>query len=609
VWFILRYWLAVILFFEIARVFFLLGNWKETKALGMRTALLTLRHGLIMDLSMATYIILPMIVFCILSVFIRVFRRPVVYQVYTGLVLLMILFLLVTDVAMYQAWGFRLDATPLKYMKNPKEAWASVQHLPLFRGAVVFLIVYLVLLWGNNRFIGKGTRQVNHNGAKGGPLLMLLLLAGISIIPLRGGIQLSPINQSTVYFSPDNYANQAALNAPWNLVYSLNHAVEDDTNPYKSVPFAEAKFIVDSLFTAGGIRENFIDLTRTPAPNVIIIIWEGFTYKVVDAKKDGQFITPRYNALKNEGVYFSNLYATGDRTDKGLAGVLSGYPSQPMGSIVKIPAKAARLPMLSKEFQKRHYHTSFYYGGETEFANMKAYLVQGGFQQFTSINDFSKADQNSKWGAHDEVVMKRMYNDLAVTKEPFFSTWLTLSSHEPFEVPVPTVIRGDDDESLYFNSLHYTDSIVNELVQKLKTSAVWNNTLIVIVPDHGTRMPATGFKGDDFKIGMLFLGGALSKTGLHSNKLGGQTDLAATLTGQLGYKNPFPWSRDLADPAAKEWAFFSFNNGFGYVQPMGTVLYDNTGKRLMQQQGATTANDLRTGKAILQSVYQDYLDK
>src|SRR5205085_2909578 len=109
-------------------------------------------------------------------------------------------------------------------------------------------------------------------------------------------------------------------------------------------------------------------------------------------------------------------------------------------------------------------------------------------------------DQNSKWGAHDNVVKDKIIADLSKKQQPFFITWLTLTSHEPFETPVKTVIEGKDDESLFLNSLHFTDSTIYEFVQQCKSEPSWNNTIIIITADHGHRLPVTGKQVDDFKI-------------------------------------------------------------------------------------------------------------
>lgn len=120
---------------------------------------------------------------------------------------------------------------------------------------------------------------------------------------------------------------------------------------------------------------------------------------------------------------------------------------------------------------------------------MKAYLLQGGFEQIVSIEDFDETDLNSKWGAHDEVVMNKVYQDLITRSQPFFATWLTLSSHEPFEVPTAAAFTMEDEVGQYLNSLHYTDSIFGVFIDKMKTSSLWQNTIILTIADHGSRMP------------------------------------------------------------------------------------------------------------------------
>ena len=151
-------------------------------------------------------------------------------------------------------------------------------------------------------------------------------------------------------------------------------------------------------------------------------------------------------------------------------------------------------------FFQHGYHTSFYYGGELEFANMKSYLMGSGFKHFVSKGNFDSKDQNSKWGAHDGVVMQKIQNYLNNQKSPFFTTWLTLSSHEPYETPVEPIIKGSDNESLFLNSLHYSDTVVSEFIEHCKKQPFWKNTLIIIVADHGHRLPASKNKINDFKI-------------------------------------------------------------------------------------------------------------
>lgn len=607
--FVLLYWFAWIIFFELFRLVFLFANYNEAVQAGLGTAFQSLWYGLRMDMSAAAYVLLPVCFFVLLSNFFLFFRRKLIYIIYTAIVLFLILILQFADLGIFQAWGTRLDATPLKYLADPKEAWASVNHLPVFTILAGFIVLYLLLLFLANRLLESLEKKLQSGQQGVFGFFTILFLTALCIIPLRGGLQLAPLNQSSVYFSQNNFANQAAINAPWNFLRSLSHYTDAKTNPFVYLDPKEAILIRDSLFTSANHTTKILEAT-VPKPNVIFLIWESFTEKVTHLERDGIPVTPRFNELKKEGIYFSNIYAAGDRTDKGVVAVLSGYPAQPTTSIVKTPEKSSKLPTIGTTLAQQGYNTAFYYGGELEFANMKAYLLSGGFKKFTSKQDFASKDQNSKWGAHDGVVMQKLVEDLKTEAQPFFCTWLTLSSHEPFEVPVESVIPGTDNVSLFLNSLHYTDAIVYDFVQQCKRQPWWKNTLIVIMADHGHRTPATGKKIDDFKMPVLFLGGALNQQGKVEDKIGSQADIPATVLAQLNIpSNSFVWSKNMLDSTVLPWAYFCFNNGYGFVQPGNYYIFDNVGKKPIEQNGILFPGDVKKGKAIQQLSFQDYLDK
>ncbi|MBS1655121.1 MAG: LTA synthase family protein, partial [Bacteroidetes bacterium] len=366
--------------------------------------------------------------------------------------------------------------------------------------------------------------------------------------------------------------------------------------------------IKDSLYHQSG---RFKQIIHSPAPNVIVIVWESFTKKATHIQINEQEVTPSFNRLKTEGIYFSNIYASGDRTNKGLPAVLSGYPALPDGSIIQVSSKSGKLSSLGNILKERGYDNRFYYGGEPEFANIKSYLLQSGYSHIISINDFSKKDRNSKWGAHDEVVMNRIVSDFSQLKQPFFTTWLTLSSHEPFETTEPQpAFPGTDIKTKFLNSLHYTDGVLGAFVDQCKQQPWWQNTIMIIVADHGHPLPETGHRVDDFKIPLLWLGGALDTTGLVIDKYASQLDIATTLAKQIGVQNNyFPFSKNIFDSTVLPWSFFTFNNGFGFVQPDKKLIFDNIGKQVIEKEGPVTNMDIEAGKALQQLTYQDYIDK
>jgi len=604
--FLFDYYIAWIFFFELARLLFLLYNFSEAHKLSFSTNALSFWYGLRMDASMAAYLLLPVCIFVITSLFIPLFRKPILYKLYTGILLFFILLIILSDLEIYKSWGFRIDATPLKYLSSPKEVWASISHLPLLLILVLFVLVFIgcSLLW--NYLIRKNIRHLQTPVNKLRTCVVLLLASAILIIPMRGGFQLTPMNQSIVYFSKENFANIAAINAPWNFMYGISKN-RDTRNPYVYLDTIRVKNIVDSLYSSTDSTIHYLNNTH---PNLIVVIWESFTEKATHTSINGKEVTPGFNRLKKDGIYFSHLYASGDRTDKGIAAVLSGYPALNNFSIIHQPAKSSKINSLGKTLKARQYHNYFYYGGEPEFANIKSYILQSQYDQIVDKSNFSSDDLNSKWGAHDGPVAARLESDLMKWKEPFFATWLTLTSHEPFETPVTPFIGGSDITSKFLNSLHYTDSILFRFVEFCRQQPFWKNTVMVIIADHGHPLPEPSNRLDNFKIPMLWLGGALQNTGIEIDKTGSQLDLATTLLGQMNEgEYHFPFSKDLMKPNVKQWAYFSFNNGFGFVQPSGAVVYDNIGKQTVISRGGVSAGALEAGKAMQQFCYEDYLRK
>ena len=562
-------------------------------------------HGLRMDLSAAGYLLLPVCLFVIASLYVPLFRKARPYRIYYGIVLFLVLLITLADLEVYRSWGFRIDATPLKYLSSPKEAWASVSHLPLWLIFIGFALMYITLYFTFSKFISRNIYRLEGAERKTAATVALVLFTAILIIPIRGGLQLAPMNQSTVYFSKENFANVTAVNATWNFLNGLAEGAPVK-NKYKFFSQQQLARIKDSLFRSSNSTDSVLN---TSNPNVILIIWESFTTKALEQEINGKPITPRFRELMKEGLYFNSIYASGDRTDKGVAAVLGGYPALNNASIIRYPKKSMQLTTLPQLFNERGYHTSFYYGGETEFANIKSFLLQNQYGTISDKTDFDTKDHNSKWGAHDGVVANRIFDSLAGMRQPFFTTWLTLSSHEPFETPVATVFEGNDHVSQFANSLHYTDAVVYDFIRRCEQQPWWRNTLVVIVADHGHTLLQPSDWIENFRIPMLWLGGALQQKGI-VEKVASQTDLAQTLAAQLGNtEQRFSFSRNIFDTAFIPWAYFAFNNGFGFANATGAFAFDNIGKQLILQKGPVGAKEIEAGKAMQQATFQDFVDR
>ncbi len=604
--FLLYYFFVWIVFFQCARLLFLFYNFSKSKELSFETNALSFLYGLRMDISAASYLLIAVCFFVLASISFPFFRRADVYKIYSYVILFFVLLITVADLEVYKSWGFRIDATPLKYLSSPKEAWASISHLPIFLILFLFCVVYILLCFLFKKFIDGKIYLLKERTQKIATSFVLLLFTAFLIVPIRGGFQLTSMNQSSVYFSKNNFANITAINATWNFLNGLAKGAATK-NPYNYLDNKRAEIVIDSLYQS---QNKFDTIFKTSKPNVIVIIWESFTEKATHTNIEGIEITPRFNELKKEGIYFSNIYASGDRTDKGLAAVLSGYPALNNVSIIRFPNKSSKLNTLSGFFNLLDYQTSFYYGGETEFANIKSYILQSHFNKLTDKNDFNTKDQNSKWGAHDGIVANKIIDDLSKENIPFFTTWLTLTSHEPFETPTIDVFNGKDITIRFANSLHYTDETLYNFVQQCKQQTWWNNTVLIITADHGHPLIEPSNSIDNFKIPMLWLGGALNKTGIVIDKFASQIDLASSITNQIKpSSNYFPFSKNIFDTTASSWAYFSFNNGFGFVQSAKTFVFDNVGKQIISKVGNVAEKDIEAGKAMQQFTFQDYINK
>ena len=288
---------------------------------------------------MAAYFTGLVCLFLIAALFIPFFRKRNIYFIYTGFLLFIQLLLIIIDSESFKAWGTRIDSTPLKYLSTPKEVGASISHLPIIFILIGFIVFYLLLFWLFRKVISTSMPLLANNNHRLTQVLLVLLFGAALIIPIRGGFQLSPLNQSSVYFCSNQYANNAAVNASWNFMYSALQINKLNGNFYKYMKDEEADAIVKALFVAEGKTEQVVVDLGSLKPNVIFIVWESFTEKALNKTVGGQPAIQFFPELLKEGIYFSNCYSSGDRTDKGISAILSSYPALPKGSIVNYPEK------------------------------------------------------------------------------------------------------------------------------------------------------------------------------------------------------------------------------------------------------------------------------
>ncbi|MDB5233402.1 MAG: hypothetical protein JWR44_395 [Hymenobacter sp.] len=611
-----RYFLFWLLFFGLGRALFLAYQHTATAQLSLGTILGTFGYGLRLDASAAAYVCLvPFLLFIIGSLWPRLPLGRLL-GIYTGAIGLLLAFLMTADLELYRVWGFRLDDTPLQYLNTPQEMAASAGSAPML--LLLAMTAGLMLAgWGLYKVVVGPLPPLPAWFGRGRAALAGLLYTALLVVPLRGGTQQIPVNQSDVYFSHIAFANHAALNAPWNLMSALIlRSAEKPLPPF--MPDSTARRLVAKAYPlavgAPAPSDSSASLLREARPNVLFIILESFTAKLVGSVGGEPGVTPNLDSLARTGVVFNNIYAAGDRSQKGLVALLSGYPNQPTTSIIKFPRKNEHLPHLCRSLSAVGYRSHYYYGGELAFANMKSYLQTAGYDQLTERADFAASEKNSKWGAHDGALFTRMLADLTKQPQPFFVTAFTLSSHEPFEVPMKTHFRGTSEAAMFRNSVYYTDNTLGKFLQEAKKQPWYAHTLLVLVADHGHQQPGDSplQSPEKFHIPLLLAGGALRSEvrGRVISTIGSQTDVAATLLRQLRLPTAgFQWSRDLLAPGTVPLAYYCFTNGFGAVSPAGTITFDNVDRKVWQPYGATPSSQLEWGKAMEQVSMEDFARK
>lgn len=562
-------------------------------------------HGLRLDLATACYL-------SIVSYFLILFQLLVKHSIsiritnsVSFILLLIVLLVCLGNTLLYKEWQSLLNNRALSFLLYPKEIIASVK--------ISYLLIALVLICAMQYFFFKIWLKIlkQKNEIQKKQVVSNLAFTLISPILLgiaaRGGFQLIPINESSAYFSSSTVVNHAAVNSVWYLGNTIwSHDANE--NKYQFMQEKNAELLVNNLFKT--TSDSIPRIVNTEQPNIIFLILESHTADVMNSLGGEKGVCPTLDSIASEGLLFTQIYGSGMRTDQGLVSILSGFPAQPDQSIIKHTSKVSKLPSLYKDLSSHGYHSSFYYGGEIEFANIGAYLRQSGIEKISDIEDYSTAQLNSKWGAHDEFVLNKQLSDLSNEQQPFFSVVLTLTNHEPFEVPNTPKFKGKDEANRFRNTAAYTDECLKQYFQKAAKQKWYNNTLFVLVADHGHRLP----QNNDMNLAkakhipLLFFGNALKSEfkKYRCSKIGNQHDIAATLLNQLNIASTsYVWSKNLLNPRTKDFAYYSNETVLGWISNSDSIAYSFVEKKNIANNSYSKINDLNA-KAYLQYVYATF---
>lgn len=593
--YLIKFFLLTVLLFFTAKVAFMLLN-HEGHTFSAKDVVDVIWHGQSLDFSTSLYILAVPFLLSIVSLWLKdskwIFR---ILRVFYAIIATLMMLAFVADTSLYPFWGFKLDATCLQYLETPVEARASVSGLYLTI-RILAIIIGAIIIYRLYAAIPQWNKAATHRSSA---TFANLLLIPLFVIGIRGGLDESTTNIGQVYYSQNQFLNHSAVNPVFSFVASLEKTASVNI-VYEYMTDVECNQILEGLFDTQSVESD--TLLTTQAPNIIIILMEGCggEFTEIAGRTD---VTPHLNRLMKEGIFFSNCYANSWRTDRGTVCALSGYPSFPTMSVMKISSKTRSLPNIAMSLrEQRHYNTHYLYGGDINFTNMRGYLIAGGFEHLISKDDYSSEEQNSsKWGVRDDITFQTLYGMATTAQEPFLIGFSTLSSHQPWDVP----IHQFDDEVL--NAFYYLDQCIGKFINQFRKTKAWQNTLVILLPDHG--IPYQEFdESNPLKnhIPMIWTGGAIRQPRV-VEQVCNQTDLPATLLGQLGVSHDeYTFSRDVMSKTyTQPFAIYTHDDSFSLYDSVSFVNYDLIGERIVASQGRENPRLVERGKAILQAASKD----
>ena len=573
----------------------------------------------------------------------RLRRWLVAYYVVAALVVGIII---TADAVLYEFWQFKLNAVVLAYAAYPEGTTNSVA--PSF--IVTRLGAGLALVAATAAGCIWATPSRSEWAA---PLRRRLQTAGVTLAAFVLCV-LCVAQSGGAYFSERIFLNHAAVNPVCGFVGSFS--IHQPSDRYDYFDDAERASLVEGLYVGNAAAPTPADtsgtraLLNTSRPDVLIVFVESFGSEFVTSLGGARGTTPdgrtedvdqQLERLIPEGIWWTNYYSNSFRTDRGTVSAFCGWPAYTDVGLMTERRYHAALPSIAKSMKRVGYDTSYLYAGAMTNMGKADFLDAVGFDHLLDDSYFSAAELDGPWGAGDMTSARKTAQALMQHSErPRLFCYQTLSSHEPWDVPYQRLTDRVQ------NAFAYTDAALGQLIDTLRTSPVWDNLLVVVIPDHGHlyQVPAAaggtgstagagGAAGasaggalhhqafDDpgfFHSPMLWLGGAV-KSAATIDVLMNQSDLCATLLAQLGIDgSDYKWSRNvLSRDYRYPFVYCAYPAGLLFRDASGTTLYDVSADCITMQHDAGSAPQygpraasseagalrLRRAKALLQTSY------
>jgi phosphoglycerol transferase MdoB-like AlkP superfamily enzyme len=481
-------------------------------------------------------------------------------------------FMLFTEFFFFDEFKARFNTVAVDYVLYPREVFVNIwesYHVGII--LAVCAVMSLSWLFAASRLFDQMWERPFSAKAR-----LLHLAAAVALAAL-----LAPtLNLKGAHASDDRTLNEVANNGPLSLFAAAWTHNLDYAAFYKTMPKDEAyqrtrRLLAEpnTQFVEDGqtIRRRVGGDPNRPRLNVVVLLEESLGSEFWGCLGRKDTLTPEMDKLAaEEGMLFTNLYASGNRTVRGFEGVLSSFPPLPGDSIVKRD-RSDNVETIARVLKRDGYATVFLYGGRGLFDGMRSFAVRNGYDRFVEQKHFQHPTFTTMWGVCDEDLMLRAveeFRELAKTGQPFCGTLLSVSNHKPYTYPKGR-IPEDPDKRLREYAAKYSDYALGRFFQAAKKEAFWTNTVFAVVADHGARVYGKqSIPIHSYEIPLLIAGPAVVKSPSRVGQLGCSLDVPTTVLGLLGrpYESLF-FGRDLlkSQPAEGR-ALLNHNRDIGLLR-------------------------------------------
>lgn len=507
----------------------------------------------------------------------------------------------------------------IEYLQYPKEVFATLWHG--FRGALLLGTgLTFLLIWLSARVLRRlgAVQQPNRNILWAGwPLVVLLLF-----IAIRSTSQHRPANPALFAITADAMVNSLVISSGYSVlyaIYSLRHEARSSA-VYGELPEQQMLTLAKSWPWLAGYQFDQPDLPtwhyqqatvrRQRTLNLVIVLQESMGATFVKSL-GGVAVTPELEQLKDSGIWFEQLYATGTRSVRGIEAVVAGFAPTPAQSTVKLSGSQRNFSTLASILAHAGYRTQFIYGGEAHFDNMRSFFTGNGFSDIVDFKKINKPNFVGSWGASDEDVFRQALAELDTAHQrgqPFFSLIFTSSNHEPFEFPDGRIALHEQPKNTVNNAVKYADWAMGQFFAKARQQPYWQDTLFLVVADHDNRVYGNNLVPlEKFRIPGLILGADIQRARWQS--IASQIDLAPTLLSLMGVDSCHPMTgRDFTlAPQMPGRALIQFDNYFALLKNDGLTILKPDGSALRADYDSNRASVTPAALPLTTAAYQQAL--